>query len=109
GRARSGARPCRPSPARRERAALLVARGRLDADDRALGELGEARGARVGRGAAQARRDLVEQVLDARTLGVEEHAAGADALLVEALTRALERRPAGRARRDRTRRRRDIA
>src|SRR5690606_29548358 len=67
-------------------------------------ELGEARGARVGRGAAQARRDLVEQVLDARTLGVEEHAAGADALLVESLARALERRPAGRARRDRARR-----
>src|SRR5690606_17197725 len=53
-------------PAPREVLALLVAGGRLHADDRALVERRDAPRARVGHRAAQARGDHVEEVLDAR-------------------------------------------
>ena len=49
----------------------------------ALGELLEVVGAGVGAGGADAGADLVDEVLDARPLGVEEHPRGGDALLVE--------------------------
>src|SRR3954447_7234279 len=78
------------SPAGRERAALLETGAGLHADDGALGELLQGGRARVGAGAAHARRDVVEQVLDAGSLRVEVHPRGRDPLLEERLARAVE-------------------
>ena len=61
-------------PGRRYRAALRVARGRLDADDRTLAELGDRGRAGVGEGGSHAGDDLVDEVLHTRPLGVEVHA-----------------------------------
>src|SRR5580765_4910672 len=70
-------------PAGVEGSALLVAGRRLHADHCSLMELGERRRAGVGRAAAQAGHDLVDQVLDAWSLRVEVHAGRRDALLEE--------------------------
>src|SRR4051794_5920828 len=78
------------SPAGRERAALLETGAGLHADDGALGELLQGGRARVGAGAAHARRDVVEQVLDAGSLRVEVHPRGRDPLLEERFARAVE-------------------
>src|SRR5699024_8262609 len=69
------------SPPARDRAALLVPRGGLDAHDRAVGELLERARAGVGAGRADAGGDLVQQVLDAGTSGVDGHPPGRDPLL----------------------------
>src|SRR5687767_8696371 len=64
-------------------APLVVAGRALDADDGAGVELPDGPCARVGERAAYAGDDLVEDVLDAGALGVEEHPARGDALLEE--------------------------
>src|SRR4051812_49038710 len=92
------------SPARRQRAALLEARTRLDADHGPLRELRQAGRTRVRAGAAHARCDVVEQVLHTRAAGVEVHPRGRDALLEQALARAVERAVGARAGGDGTRR-----
>ena len=80
------------SPAAGKRASLGESSGRLDADDGAVGELLEVVGAGVRAGRADARADLVDEVLDARAFGVEEHPRGRDALLVERLAGPVEER-----------------
>src|SRR5690606_28289779 len=82
------------SPAVGQGATLVVARRGLDAHDRPLVQLVEGRRTDVGRRRTDARRDLVEQVLDTWAPGVEVHPRVRDALLVQGLARALERGPA---------------
>src|SRR5512132_3122779 len=69
------------SPGSGHRAALGEACGALDADRRALVELLQGARAGIRAAAPQARDDLVEHVLDARTRRVDVHACRADALL----------------------------
>ena len=77
-------------PGRGQRTALLVAGGALHADHGPLVQLGDGPGAGVGAGAADAGDDLVDDVLDARPLGIDVHPRGADALLEQLLAGPVE-------------------
>src|SRR5271168_1406586 len=59
----------RRSPARGQRMSLGEPRRRLHADDGPLMQFGQGRGTDVGAGAAHARGDVVEQILDATSVG----------------------------------------
>ena len=72
------------------RGALGEARGRLDADDGAVGELVERAGTRVRARGADARADPVEHVLDTGPLRVEPLARRRDALLEQRLAGPVE-------------------
>src|SRR4051794_12272375 len=89
------------SPGGRDGPALVEARGRLDADDRALVQLVDAARARVRAGAAHTGDDLVDQVLDAGTLRVQVHLGRGDALLEHRLAGPVEFRVVGGAGADR--------
>ncbi|CAI7648121.1 unnamed protein product, partial [Penicillium discolor] len=71
------------------RLALLVARRRLQSDESTVVELRHGRGPGVGEGRPHARRDHVEQVLDARAQRVEVDLGGGDALGEQLLARPL--------------------
>src|SRR5215211_1308824 len=90
--ARHAAALRRQSPVRSDRKAFEVAGLRLHAHDGALVELGDGAGTGVGAGAAHPGHDLVDDVLDARVLGVDVHARRADALLEELLAGPFEAR-----------------
>ena len=73
-----------------ERPPFVVAGGALDPHHRTLVELGDRRRAGVGARRAQSGHDLIDDVLDARTLRVEVHARCADALFEQFLSSPLE-------------------
>src|SRR5215218_9302750 len=78
------------SPARRQRAALLVAGRALHPQHRALVQLVDAARPGVGAGRADTGHDPVDQVLDAGAGRVEVHPGGADALLEQPGPGAVE-------------------
>src|SRR5690606_9881788 len=80
----------RSAPGARDRAPLGIAGCALQPDHGAVAELVRSRSARVGEGGADARGDLVEQVLDTALALGEVHAGGGDALLEQALAGAGE-------------------
>ena len=73
------------SPARAERPALFVSGRALDADHGPILELDDVRGSCVGACAPHPGHDLVDDVLDPWSLGIDVHPRRADALLEELL------------------------
>src|SRR3954454_238613 len=81
-----------PSPAGRQRTALLVAGRALHPQDSPLVQLVDGPCARVGAGRADAGHDRVDQVLDPRSRRVQVHPRGADTLLEQPGPGPLEAR-----------------
>ena len=75
-----------------ERTPLVIAGVGLHADHCQLMELLEGGGAGVGAAAAQAGHDGINEILDARTLRIQIHPPGRDALLEQCRTRPIEAR-----------------